>query len=84
MGTPESFAAIYAGALTYPPKPTTAFASFITFVQDRTDASRSRGTFNHEVEGLREIRTLGIKCSGKLAAGTSVVSSPLDVPKKIN
>ena len=72
---------MYAGALTYPPKPITASAPLITFVQDLTDASKSPGIFNQDADGVREIRTRGIRCSGKFAAGISVVSSPLDVPK---
>ena len=63
MGVLDNRAAIYAGALTYPPKPTTTSASLITFLDSRTEVIKSNGTFNHDGDGLREIRTRGIRCS---------------------
>ena len=62
----------------------TRSAFLMTLLDASTDAIRSPGIFNQEIDGFLEIRMRGIRCKSKSAAGTRVVSKPEDVPKNIN
>ena len=56
----------------------------MTLLDASTEEISSPGIFSQEIDGLLEIRTRGIRCKSKLAAGTRVVSKPEDVPKNTN
>ena len=84
MGVRVSAAARYAGALTYPPKPTSTSAFLTILMDESTEAIRSSGTRSQDGDGVLLIRTRGIVKSSNPAAGTRLISNPLFVPMKMH